>query len=857
MLDQTQPPARLRAELDTALAAIAPARPVEVFVAANPLQGFEHLPFEQAVADAAALFGARGLPSLVDWRARRAAGKIDPGALDEAFIARFGHPAPAGKGAATPSDVALLRAHLDFGADLAGLGEGSPPDAAFAAAHAARWCAAHFDAGVAAWPLAGRERGLYACWRGLAAHDAPLRDAIGAAALARGLSALPDDAEAALEQGLAALKAVTPDARIARIRESVAALPGWTGFALWVASAGEGWRGPRADALDLVALLVALRGLAPSARPGAQAHASAPVADIAATLTAAGVAPAAAAGLDMGARARQAAMLAAAEPALRLVCLEAEEASFRAALLGAIAAPAPRVENRPLAQAVFCIDVRSEPFRRRLEAAADPAAPVETFGYAGFFGLALRWRGMPDEPERALCPALLAPAHDAAAMPRAGAERGASAARAAHERAGAASRAFSTAKRDMAAPFALAESIGLAAGAAMIARTLAPRWAGRLAARLKASALRAEAYAPALSMTLAEKTAAARAMLTTIGMGAPTGRLLVLIGHGGRTVNNAYAAALDCGACGGCAGEPNAKAMAAILNDAEVRSHLEAEGLGLPQDCVAIAGLHDTTTDRVMIFAADAAPQTHRADIAALVAALDAAGAAARAARVAVLAPHAADAAREVERRAADWAETRPEWGLAGCAAFVVGPRSLTAGADLRGRCFLHSYDWRMDPDGAALTAILTAPLVVAHQIASQYFFSSVDPQVYGAGDKALHNVVGGVGVLLGDGGDLRRGLPLQSTHDDDGRPHHDPLRLTAVVAAPVARIDAAIAASATLQRLFAGGWVGMIALDPETGAACARGRTGGWSPAPPAAACADLPPTGFGAPLSAGRLAA
>ena len=134
-------------------------------------------------------------------------------------------------------------------------------------------------------------------------------------------------------------------------------------------------------------------------------------------------------------------------------------------------------------------------------------------------------------------------------------------------------------------------------------------------------------------------------------------------------------------------------------------------------------------------------------------------------------------------RRALDAAEVRHEWGLVGNAFFVAAPRSLTAGLDLRGRAFLHDYDPEQDPDGALLETILTAPLVVAHWINAQYFFSACDPEALGAGSKTAHNPVGALGVLTGPGGDLRTGLAEQSVRYL-GRPTHEPVRLLAQDAA-------------------------------------------------------------------------
>jgi uncharacterized protein YbcC (UPF0753/DUF2309 family) len=149
----------------------------------------------------------------------------------------------------------------------------------------------------------------------------------------------------------------------------------------------------------------------------------------------------------------------------------------------------------------------------------------------------------------------------------------------------------------------------------------------------------------------------------------------------------------------------------------------------------------------------------------------------------------------------------RPEWGLASNAAFVVGPRSLTAGLDLACRVFLHSYDAEADGDGSALETIMTAPLVVGVWISAQYYFSAVDPDQFGAGDKTLHNPVGGIGVMLGEGGDLQVGLPAQAVGVGHRRMHQS-LRLLAVIQAPLDRIDAIIERNEVLRDLIGGKWM-------------------------------------------------
>ncbi len=221
-------------------------------------------------------------------------------------------------------------------------------------------------------------------------------------------------------------------------------------------------------------------------------------------------------------------------------------------------------------------------------------------------------------------------------------------------------------------------------------------------------------------------------------------------------------------------------AARSLLKDRETRAGLAAEGIDLPRDTRFVAAVLGTVTDAVTLFREDGTGG-YAAEPDQVEAWLAAAGRQARTERAARL-PGAT--ARGLLRRASDWAEIRPEWGLAGCGAFIAAPRAVTAGRALQGRAFLHSCDWTGDAGFATLALILTAPVVVASWISLQDHGSTVAPELSGGGNKLIHDGKGGIGVVEGNGGHLRPGLPWQALHDGV-RPAHEALRLSVKIEAP------------------------------------------------------------------------
>ena len=155
----------------------------------------------------------------------------------------------------------------------------------------------------------------------------------------------------------------------------------------------------------------------------------------------------------------------------------------------------------------------------------------------------------------------------------------------------------------------------------------------------------------------------------------------------------------------------------------------------------------------------------------------------------------------------------RPEWALAGCNSFIAAPRARTSGKNLAGRAFLHDYQWKPDRDFGILELILTAPVVVASWISLQYYGSTVAPEVFGGGNKLLHNVVGGIGVVEGSGGVMRAGLPWQSVHDGE-RYVHEPLRMSVCIEAPREAMTDILARHPAVRALFDNHWLHLFALD-------------------------------------------
>lgn len=870
-----------------------------------------------------------------------------------------------------------------------------------------KWCEAFLDEGHAAWPMPGREKGLYQAWKALAAKE---WSPCGIADSRRKISQLPDYPEDALLESLDAL-GIPTQLRQNYLVLQLTALPGWAGFIKWRMEQRE-YEWQLAYPVDLVQYLAIrlwyARELAQKAcqeelgidgqyqavtaymqhhsseyflrKERVAGHLPAAYAEEVDRLCFLGrdgwnglieryrtdVVPRQERATRLGI-AKQLRLLAMAlhiEPAALAdssptdlkqlfdwmeafpesehgpVWLKAFEAGYQDQLLGKLAraraTPAALALSdnqsfaRPHSQSVFCIDVRSEPFRRHLES----IGANETYGFAGFFAAFIRYQAWGKEHDTDQFPVIVRAKNEVREIPRNFLDHVVLEQESRIKMIHAGHTLLHDLKENVVTPYVMVESVGWFYGLPIFGKTLLPglyrcwtAWLQRIlipsiattltvdkltppaAEKMLANeqgtvirralreqfslhgsrvtpefveALRqralngGEAVEPLLNeaarriglpteeltgfeeilrhdyrisrrgaaalkeritrtgFTIEEQILTVDTALRMMGLTNHFARLVLFCGHGSTTENNPFESALDCGACGGNEGKPNARVLAMMANNPQVREQLAKYGLAIPSDTHFLAGQVDTTTDEVQLFDLEDAPTTHRADIARLLEDLKKASGLTSQERCTrlpdvarTLAAH--EAAAHVHERSVDWSQVRPEWGLSGNTAFIVGRRDLTKSLDLGGRVFLHSYDYREDPTDRLLEVLMTAPQVVAQWINMEHYFSVVDNEVYGGGSKIYHNVVGRIGIMSGPWSDLRLGLAWQ-TMMNGNVPYHEPMRLLTVIEAPRLRIEKLIARHQVLQHFYHNEWVHLVALEPEEGVLYRYRPTGEWS---------------------------
>ena len=874
---------RLRCAVERVARLLPMQGPIGVFVHHNTLHAFEHLPFEQAVIEAAQLFGSEPYMSEAAYRTELARGRIQPQDIDavldsEPDAAVFPRLTRRSlrRAMITPGvrefDAATILWRMeqgDLSRDFRQAALRALFDACFARAIAheedpaaprpvdevihpwlIRLCSVFLDQGMAYWPMPNREKGFYESVRALLSQPFGI--------FPKYLEGLDDEFQRQEYFSFSSTDAVLDFLDTQCFKESeweevlqaeLLALPGWAG---------------------LMRRLEEVPGLAP--------HESVPSSlmdFLAVRLTMARVASRMGAAetvpqesplktqekrrLSRAARfydaARVVSLSAAEVTALspaeweafasevracnglerrRILHLAYESWHEREILRGLSSHRKYRglseVKVQPSAQVFMCIDEREESMRRALEE-VDPQ--VETFGSAGYFGIAVDYKGIDDPNSAAFCPVVVKPQHAVLERPRAGDSALLEQRRWRRRLLGLLMRNSFVSSKTLMRGWLSTTVLGLLSAVPLIGHLLAPRRYAQLREWLNKAFLpeprteltlmrnpvqwQGAVAGMLLGFAAAEKTERVASVLAPAGLTHDFARVVVILGHGSTSLNNPHESAHDCGACGGRRGGPNARLFAGMANRPEVRDGLRERGIDIPADTWFVGGYHDTCSDDVELFDLDALPATHLADLERVRESLEKARARNAHERARRFESFPADstpdaALRHVEERSEHLAEPRPEYGHCTNAVCVVGRRSLTRGLFLDRRAFLVSYDAKRDPGDESLASLMAGAVPVCAGISLEYYFSFVDNDRYGCGTKLPHNVTSLAGIMDGHASDLRTGLPWQMVEA------HEPVRILFVVETTPERLTRVLNASVSLKRLVENRWIRLAAIDPVSG---------------------------------------
>lgn len=517
--------------------------------------------------------------------------------------------------------------------------------------------------------------------------------------------------------------------------------------------------------------------------------------------------------------------------------LRAYERHYSVQVFNALLSPEalPKPTQTPEAQLVFCMDDREEAIRRHLE---EIAPQIETLGVAGVFGLPNNWRALGASNTLKLAQPVVTAVHEFQEVPDpAEPITAVQAFRQRQQRLRGVSLFKShTLRQGLLGSAAALPAFGTFALAELLGRSFAPGQYQQLSNRLGERVLRpvkarvqytasetdlATRVAPSaehnqLGLTLEEKVGKIATFLKMAGFTNGFARLVCLMAHRARHLNNPHLLAYGCGACSGRFGGPNARAFAGSINEPEVRAELAARHqIHIPPTCWFMAAEHDTSSDQIDWLDVDLLPASHRDDFRHVQAHLAQAAelSAHERCRKFASAPAGLDAAaalRHVQGRVASPDQARAELGHQGCAVAFIGRRSMSQYRFWDRRSFLISYDAAQDPDGMVLESQLLGNGVVGVGISLDYYFSRIQNGYLGSGSKITHNMVGAFGVMEGASSDLRTGLAQQMTE------LHEPMRLLAVLEAPVALVEAIYLRQPYLRMLLDNAWLLLAVKEPD-----------------------------------------
>lgn len=496
---------------------------------------------------------------------------------------------------------------------------------------------------------------------------------------------------------------------------------------------------------------------------------------------------------------------------------EAYEHHFHREAIEAMAGHALQKENyEKYAQVLFCIDDREESIRRHLE---ETDSMVETYGVVGFFGVDMNFTALSNNRTIQQCPPVIAPRKIVKEVPVSDVEsfkkwnffRGTS------------DLGLYYHTRTLFRGFFSTILLGIMSVIPMTVQVFFPRHSKTLRKKIFSLVGREPETAMTLESSTEEgvgysKEEMARIVEAVIKMCGITkvSDLVIVLGHGSSSNNNPFRQSYGCGACGGNAGIPNAKAFAIMANMKEVREELKNLGIVIPDSAFFVSAFHDTCTDEIVFYNAKDIPAELFPNFKRLEKNLSAAAklnAFERCQRFTSFNPEKGpeEAFKHVRERAYDIAQPRPEYGHSSNALAIVGKRDLTKGLFMNRRAFLLSYDWKLDPDGSVLRQVVLGGVPVAVNINMDYYFSAVDNENFGCGSKLPLNLTSLLGVMTGSQSDLRIGLARQMVEI------HEPIRNLTVIEAPLKRVRDLFDSHPRLRNFLYNHWFRMVVKDPET----------------------------------------